>query len=112
MPEPRGAVTSLFLGLGLNALAFVLYLPANIAGTFNVLEAARVAKVGRLMFAASSAAYGDSDVLPKVETMPSLPQCPYAANKVAGEAIVRAGPRGWWRRGASRRDGNGRELQP
>jgi diguanylate cyclase (GGDEF)-like protein len=33
--EPRGAVTSLFLGLGLNALAFVLYLPANIEGTFN-----------------------------------------------------------------------------
>jgi len=33
--EPRGAVTSLFLGLGLNALAFVLYLPANIAGTFT-----------------------------------------------------------------------------
>jgi diguanylate cyclase (GGDEF)-like protein len=34
-PEPRGAVTSLFLGLGLNALAFVLYLPANIEGTFK-----------------------------------------------------------------------------
>jgi diguanylate cyclase (GGDEF)-like protein len=34
-PEPRGAVTSLFLGLGLNALAFLLYLPANIAGTFG-----------------------------------------------------------------------------
>src|SRR5256886_10728934 len=33
--EPRGAVTSLFLGLGLNALAFVLYLPANIEGTFK-----------------------------------------------------------------------------
>ena len=34
-PEPRGAVTSLFLGLGLNALAFVLYLPANVDGTFK-----------------------------------------------------------------------------
>jgi diguanylate cyclase (GGDEF)-like protein len=33
--EPRGAVSSLFLGLGLNALAFVLYLPANIEGTFK-----------------------------------------------------------------------------
>jgi diguanylate cyclase (GGDEF)-like protein len=33
--EPRGAVTSLFLGLGLNALAFVLYLPANVDGTFK-----------------------------------------------------------------------------
>src|SRR3989441_11259998 len=33
--EPRGAVTSLFIGLGLNALAFVLYLPANVEGTFK-----------------------------------------------------------------------------
>jgi len=33
--EPRGAVTSLFVGLGLNALAFVLYLPANVEGTFT-----------------------------------------------------------------------------
>ena len=33
--EPRGAVFSLFFGLGLNALAFVLYLPANIEGTFK-----------------------------------------------------------------------------
>ena len=33
--EPRGAVTSLFFGLGLNALAFVLYLPANVEGTFK-----------------------------------------------------------------------------
>jgi UDP-glucose 4-epimerase len=62
----------------------------NTTGTFNVLEAARQAKVSRLMFAASSAAYGDSEVLPKVETMPVLPKSPYAANKVAGEAIVRA----------------------
>ena len=41
-------------------------------------------------FAASSSAYGESEVLPKVETMPVLPQSPYAANKVAGEAMMRA----------------------
>ncbi|MEK6226982.1 MAG: sensor domain-containing diguanylate cyclase [Chloroflexota bacterium] len=35
LPEPRGAATSLFVGLGLNALAFVLYLPANVEGTFK-----------------------------------------------------------------------------
>lgn len=34
-PEPRGAVTSIFFGLGLNALAFVLYLPSSIEGTFK-----------------------------------------------------------------------------
>jgi len=66
------------------------YEQVNNAGTFNVLEAARNAKVTRLMFAASSAAYGESETLPKVETMPVLPQSPYAANKVSGEAMVRA----------------------
>jgi nucleoside-diphosphate-sugar epimerase len=67
-----------------------LYEQINITGTFNVLDAARLAKVSRIMFAASSSAYGESEVLPKVETMPVLPQSPYAANKVAGEAILRA----------------------
>jgi UDP-glucose 4-epimerase len=67
-----------------------LYERTNTEGTFKVLEAARLAGVSRLMFAASSAAYGESEVLPKVESMPVMPQSPYAANKVAGEAIVRA----------------------
>src|SRR5262245_33252701 len=58
------------------------YQLTNTTGTFNVLEAARNAKVGRVMFAASSSAYGNSETLPKVETMAALPQCPYAANKV------------------------------
>jgi nucleoside-diphosphate-sugar epimerase len=62
----------------------------NITGTLNVLEAARAAKVKRLMFAASSSAYGDSEALPKVETMPPLPRSPYAASKVAAEALVAA----------------------
>lgn len=62
----------------------------NATGTLNVLEAARSAGVQRVMFAASSSAYGDSQVLPKVETMPVLPRSPYAANKVYGEALMRA----------------------
>ena len=66
------------------------YQEVNVTGTLNVLEAARAAGVKRVMFAASSAAYGDSEVLPKVESMPVLPKSPYAANKVAGEALMRA----------------------
>jgi nucleoside-diphosphate-sugar epimerase len=62
----------------------------NDAGTQQVLEAARQAGVKRLMFAASSAAYGNSEALPKRETMPVEPMSPYAATKVAGEALVRA----------------------
>jgi UDP-glucose 4-epimerase len=67
-----------------------LYQVANTMGTFNVIDAARVGKVKRVIFAASSSAYGESEVLPKIETMPVLPQSPYAATKVAGEAILRA----------------------
>jgi UDP-glucose 4-epimerase len=62
----------------------------NVTGTLNVLEAARSAKVRRLMFAASSSAYGESEVLPKVETMPPQPVSPYASSKVAGEDLLRA----------------------
>ena len=66
------------------------YHDANTTGTLNVLEAARSAGVCRVMFAASSSAYGDSEVLPKVETMPVAPRSPYAATKVAGEALLQA----------------------
>ena len=57
----------------------------NIDGTFNVLRAATGAKVRRVVYAASSSAYGDTDVLPKVETMPPRPKSPYAVQKLAGE---------------------------
>ena len=42
------------------------------------------------MYAASSSAYGDSEELPKVETMPPLPRSPYAATKLAGEHLLSA----------------------
>ena len=66
-----------------------LYHEVNSTGTLNVLEAAREAGVARVMFAASSSAYGDNPV-PWVETMPIRPCSPYAANKVAGEALFQA----------------------
>jgi nucleoside-diphosphate-sugar epimerase len=68
----------------------VLFFENNVTGTANVLEASRAAKVERLMFAASSSAYGDSVALPKIETMPIAPRSPYAAGKVAGEALLAA----------------------
>ena len=66
------------------------YHDANVTGTFNVLEAARSAGVERVMFAASSSAYGDTEQLPKTESMPPRPLSPYAANKVADEAMMSA----------------------
>jgi nucleoside-diphosphate-sugar epimerase len=57
----------------------------NINGTFNVLRAAAEAGVRRLVYAASSSAYGDSETLPKIESMPSRPKSPYAAQKLMGE---------------------------
>lgn len=65
------------------------YNDVNTTGTLNVLEAARHAKVERVMFAASSSAYGTNPV-PWIETMPPLPKSPYAANKLAGEGLLRA----------------------
>ncbi|TMQ71702.1 MAG: SDR family oxidoreductase [Candidatus Eisenbacteria bacterium] len=61
----------------------------NVHGTLNVLIAARDAKVKRVVYAASSSAYGNSATLPKVETMPSDPLSPYAVNKLAGELYCR-----------------------
>ena len=68
----------------------VRYHEVNATGTLNVLEAARKARVRRVMFAASSSAYGDSETLPKIESMSVRPKSPYAANKVACEALMRA----------------------
>ncbi len=57
----------------------------NINGTFNVLRAAHEGGAGRVVYAASSSAYGDTAVLPKVETMAPNPKSPYALQKLAGE---------------------------
>jgi nucleoside-diphosphate-sugar epimerase len=61
----------------------------NIDGTLNVLIAARDAGAKRVVFAASSAAYGETPTLPKVETMPPDPISPYGVSKVVGEMYAR-----------------------
>jgi len=61
---------------------------ANTVGTHNVLMAARGAGVQRVIFAGSSAVYGESEALPKRETMPMAPVSPYAAAKAAGELYL------------------------
>jgi len=58
---------------------------SNIDGTFNVLRACVEGKVRKVVYAASSSAYGDTLVLPKVETMIPNPKSPYAAQKLMGE---------------------------
>jgi len=57
----------------------------NADGTFNVFRACAEAGVGRVVYAASSSAYGDTAVLPKVETMAPRPKSPYAVQKLLGE---------------------------
>jgi len=61
---------------------------ANVGGTVSVLNAARLAGVRKLVYAASSSAYGDTPTLPKVETMTPRPMSPYAISKLAGEQYV------------------------
>src|SRR6202050_71191 len=57
----------------------------NIDGTLNVLVAARDAKAKRIVFAASSSAYGETETLPKVESMSPQPISPYGVTKYVGE---------------------------
>jgi nucleoside-diphosphate-sugar epimerase len=61
---------------------------ANVDATLNVLVAARDAGVKRLVFAGSSAAYGNTPTLPKHEDMPANPLSPYALQKVIGEQYL------------------------
>jgi nucleoside-diphosphate-sugar epimerase len=61
---------------------------ANVDGTVNVLVAARDAKVKRVIYAASSSAYGDTPTLPKHESMTPDPISPYAVAKLASERYM------------------------
>ena len=61
----------------------------NIDGTFNVLRAAREGGVGRVVYAASSSAYGDTEVLPKVETMTPQPEIALRAAETGGRVLRR-----------------------
>jgi UDP-glucose 4-epimerase len=58
---------------------------ANVVATLNLLESARQLGVRRFIYAASSSAYGDTEVLPKHEDMPANPRSPYALQKFVGE---------------------------
>ncbi len=60
----------------------------NVDGTLNVLVAARDARVRRVVFAASSSVYGETLILPKVETMTPSPISPYGVSKFVGEAYA------------------------
>lgn len=61
----------------------------NVKGTLNVLEACRFNKVQRVVFASSSAIYGEPDILPTREDMPINPMSPYATHKYIGEVYLK-----------------------
>lgn len=61
----------------------------NVEGTLNLLIAARDAGVKRVVYAASSSAYGDTPTLPKREDMMPLPLSPYAVSKLTGEMYMK-----------------------
>jgi UDP-glucose 4-epimerase len=62
----------------------------NIDGTFNLLEGARGAGVKRVLYAASSSAYGNQPGFPRKETMTPMPIAPYPVQKLAGELYMRS----------------------
>jgi UDP-glucose 4-epimerase len=68
------------------------YLETNVAGTMRVMEACRRHGVRRVVYAASSSAYGAAPGFPKVESMRPDPLSPYAFSKLACETLLRT----WW----------------
>ena len=64
------------------------YFSTNMQGTVQVLEAARRARVGKLLYAASSSCYGVAKELPTTEQAPISPEYPYALSKYSGEQAV------------------------
>lgn len=64
------------------------YFRANVDGTFNVLQAARISNVKRFVYAASSSCYGIPQEYPTPETAEMMPQYPYALTKLLGEQLV------------------------
>ncbi|MFZ2150094.1 MAG: NAD-dependent epimerase/dehydratase family protein [Minisyncoccia bacterium] len=61
----------------------------NVEGTLNILEVSRINKVKRVIFASSSAVYGDQDILPITESMEASPLSPYGAQKYIGEVYMK-----------------------
>ena len=66
---------------------------SNIDGTFNLLEGARAARVKRVIYAASSSAYGNQPGFPRRESMTPQPIAPYPVQKLAGELYMQS----YWR---------------
>jgi nucleoside-diphosphate-sugar epimerase len=63
---------------------------ANVDGTFNLLEGARAAGVRRVVYSASSSAYGNQPGFPRRETMVPMPIAPYPVQKLAGELYMKS----------------------
>lgn len=62
----------------------------NVSGTLNILIASVAAKIKRFVYASSSSVYGDTEALPKVETMATRPSSPYGVSKLAAESYCKA----------------------
>jgi UDP-glucose 4-epimerase len=93
MSRAMGGVTAVFHEAAIASVPQSMAEPlenyaVNATGTIRVLEAARHAGVRRVVYAASSAAYGDDPGLPKVETMRPAPISPYGGSKLAGEVAL------------------------
>jgi nucleoside-diphosphate-sugar epimerase len=61
----------------------------NVTGTLNLLRASVESKVERFVYASSSSVYGDTETLPKRESMNTVPSSPYGTSKLAGENYCR-----------------------
>lgn len=66
------------------------YVDTNVKGTLNVLQAARDAKVKRILITSTSEVYGTAQFIPITELHPKQPQSPYSASKIAADCMAEA----------------------
>ncbi len=76
------------IGIPYSYIAPSSYVETNVKGTLNVLEAAKIGRVGRLIVTSTSEVYGTARYVPINEQHPLQPQSPYSATKIAADSLA------------------------
>ncbi len=76
------------IGIPYSYVSPLAYIRTNVEGTYNVLEAARTMKIGKVLITSTSETYGTAQYVPIDERHPAVAQSPYAATKVAADQLA------------------------
>jgi NAD dependent epimerase/dehydratase len=76
------------IGIPYSYISPLAYVRTNVEGTYNVLESARLLDLDRVLIASTSEIYGTAQYAPIDEKHPAVGQSPYAASKIAADALA------------------------